>query len=248
MEQQFIMETATEDEVKDSEGESTMNKNIKEDIERMGEFFNKRADGYEEHMKETVEEFEKYYKAISHPIRKTEDKINILDLGCGTGLELEGIFSKVPNAQITGIDMSEEMIKKLKEKYENKLDNIKIIMDSYLTLPFENKNYDYVVACMTMHHFLKEEKIELYKKIREALKEGGKYIEGDYMVSKENEIEYLERYHEQINSLTEEERGLYHIDIPFAIETQKEILTEAGFKNIEIIWQVENKIIMVAEA
>jgi tRNA (cmo5U34)-methyltransferase len=224
-----------------------MSENLKEEIERMGEFFNKRADIYEEHMKDTVECFEKYYKAISDPIEETEKNIKILDLGCGTGLELEGIFLKAPNAQITGIDMSEEMLKKLKKKYENKLDNIRIIRDSYLTVPFENKNYDYAISCMTMHHFTKEVKTPLYRKIRESLKEGGKYVEGDYMVSKENEIEYLDRYYNLINALTKEEKGLYHIDIPFAIETQKEILLEAGFKNIDIIWQVENKIIMVAE-
>lgn len=224
-----------------------MSENIIEQIEKMGEFFNKRADRYEEHMKETVEFFTEYYKAIASPIKETESNIDILDLGCGTGLEIEGIFEKAPNSKITGIDMSEEMMNKLKEKYKNKLENISLIKDSYLTLPFEKENYEYVVSCMTMHHFVKEVKLELYKKIKQALKPGGKYIEGDYMVSKVHEIECLDRYYNLMNSLTEEEKDLYHIDIPLAIETQKELLKEAGFRNIEIIWQVENKIIMVAE-
>lgn len=224
-----------------------MSENIKEQIEKMGDFFNKRADSYEDHMKETVECFDEYYKTMSGPIKKTEDNVDILDLGCGTGLELEGIFEKAPNSKITGIDMSEEMMSKLKEKYKNKLDNINLIKDSYLTLPFEKENYEYVVSCMTMHHFVKEVKLELYKKIKQALEPGGKYIEGDYMVSREEEIECLDRYYNLMNSLTEEEKGLYHIDIPFTIETQKELLRDAGFKNIDIIWQVGNKIIMVAE-
>ena len=224
-----------------------MSENIKEQIEKMGEFFNKRADTYEDHMKETVERFEEYYKAISGAIKETEENINILDLGCGTGLELEGIFEKTPNSKITGIDMSEEMMSKLKEKYKNKLENIRLIKDSYLTLPFEKENYEYVVSCMTMHHFVKEVKLELYKKIKQALKPGGKYIEGDYMVSKEEEVECLDRYNDLMNSLTEGEKDLYHIDIPFTIETQKELLNEAGFRNIEVIWQVENKIVIVAE-
>lgn len=224
-----------------------MSENIKEQIEKMGEFFNKRAYTYEDHMKETVECFEEYYKAIASPIKETENNIDILDLGCGTGLEIEGVFTKAPNSKITGIDMSEEMMSKLKEKYKNKLENISLIKDSYLTLPFEKENYEYVVSCMTMHHFVKAVKLELYKKIKQALKPGGKYIEGDYMVSKEEEIECLDRYYDLMNSLTQEQKGLYHIDIPFAIETQKELLKEAGFRNIEIIWHVENKIIMVAE-
>lgn len=224
-----------------------MSENIKEQIEKMGEFFNKRADMYEGHMKETVEFFTEYYKAIASPIKDTKSNIDILDLGCGTGLEIEGIFEKAPNSKITGIDMSEEMMNKLKEKYKNKLENIRLIKDSYLTLPFEKENYEYIVSCMTMHHFVKAVKLELYEKIKQALKPGGRYIEGDYMVSKEEEIECLDRYYDLMSSLTKEQKDLYHIDIPFTIETQKELLKEAGFRNIEIIWQVENKIIMVAE-
>ena len=230
-----------------AKGGNNMSGNINEQIEKMGEFFNKRADTYEDHMKETVECFAEYYKDISRPIKETKENIAILDLGCGTGLELEGIFEKAPNSKITGIDMSEEMMSKLKEKYKNKLENISLIKDSYLTLPFEKENYEYVISCMTMHHFVKGEKLELYKKIKQALKPGGKYVEGDYVVSKEEEIECLDRYYDLMNSLNEEEKELYHIDIPFTIETQKELLKEAGFINIEVIWQVENKIIMVAQ-
>lgn len=225
-----------------------MSENSKYTMEEMEEFFNNRADTYEDHMRETVELFEKYYNSISNPIVKTDEQIKILDLGCGTGLEFEGIFSKAPNCQLTGIDMSEDMMAKLKKKYEHKLDNIKLKKGSYLIIPFEKKNYDYVVSSMTMHHFVPAVKLELYKKIRESLKKGGKYIEGDYMVTIEKEKEYLDRYYAITNSLNETEKSLYHIDIPFAIETQKELLKKAGFKKIEIIWHVENKLIMVAEA
>lgn len=225
-----------------------MSENLKNDIEEMGEFFNKRANLYEDHMRETVELFEKYYNSISNPIVQTDEQIKILDLGCGTGLELEGIFSKAPNCQLTGIDISEDMMVKLKKKYEHKLENIKLKKGSYLIIPFAKKNYDYVVSSMTMHHFVPAVKLELYKKIRESLKKGGKYIEGDYMVMIEKEKKYLDRYYDIMNALLEEEKGLYHIDIPFAIETQKELFKKAGFKRIEIIWHVENKVIMVAEA
>lgn len=225
-----------------------MSENLNIDIERMGEFFNKRADGYEEHMKNTVEFFDEYYKVIAQPVKETDENINILDLGCGTGLEIDSIFSKVPNAKITGIDLSEEMLEKLQKKYESKIDNLNLIKGSYLTVPFKNNNYDYVVSSMTMHHFVLDEKLELYKKIKLSLKSGGKYIEGDYVVSKEYETEFLNRYYKIMNSLSTEEKDLYHIDIPFTIETQKKLFKEAGFKKIEIIWESENNIIMVVEA
>ena len=68
--------------------------------------------------------------------------MEILDLGCGTGLELEGIFSKAPNAVITCIDLSEKMLSKLTSKYSRFLDQIKPIKGSYLIVPFPEKKYD----------------------------------------------------------------------------------------------------------
>ncbi|WP_346871072.1 methyltransferase domain-containing protein [Clostridium sp. UBA5119] len=81
------------------------------EIEEMRSFFNLRAEGYEKHMEESINSFEEYYKLVSFTLKYTEEVIEILDLGCGTGLELEEIFNKAPNARVTCIDLSEEMLK-----------------------------------------------------------------------------------------------------------------------------------------
>lgn len=215
-------------------------------IEQMGDFFNKRAETYDDHMRETVENFDKYYSLLSQPIKQTNEEVDILDMGCGTGIELEGIFNKAPNAKITGIDMSQEMLDKMMKKYKAKAANIKIIVDSYLTCNIADNYYDYIVSSMTMHHFLQEPKIEIYKKIRKSLKEDGLYIEGDYVVSDEEQNECLKIFHELMNTVKEENRDLYHIDIPFTLQRQKELLKTAGFKRIQVILKQENQAILVA--
>ena len=43
-------------------------------------------------------------------------ELDWLDLGCGTGLELEEYFRYNPEADITGIDLSDAMLKVLKQK------------------------------------------------------------------------------------------------------------------------------------
>ncbi|ERI91990.1 methyltransferase domain protein [Clostridiales bacterium oral taxon 876 str. F0540] len=215
--------------------------------EEMSSFFNERAEGYEAHMRETVNSFETYYDLISCSIEETDKEVEILDLGCGTGLEIEGIFKKAPNARITCIDMSEQMLEILLEKYKSKKGQINIIKDSYLSHSFGVKRYDYVISVMTMHHFVYDEKKRLYEKIRSAVKDGGRYIEGDYVVSQENEEKWLKEYYEAYEKYGLEASKLYHIDIPFSIETQKRLLKEAGFTEFELVFKEGEHTIYFAE-
>lgn len=221
---------------------------LKANLEEMSEFFNKRAKIYDEHMFETVEKFEEYYDTLSSSMGESREKIKVLDIGCGTGLELEGIFNRNPEAEIDVIDMSKEMLNLLKEKYKDKLNQIKIIQESYLTISFNQNYYDYVIASMTIHHFTKEEKVRLYKKINSALINGGKYIEGDYyMLSKEEEEKCLDFYYDATDKILKAEKNLYHIDIPFTLETENELLRVGGFTNIYKKLQFGEKCILVGE-
>ena len=73
-------------------------------IEKMDDFFTARVEGYDEHMKNNIEGADVFYKYTAS-LLPTEEKANVLDLGCGTGLELEEYFSINPQARITGIDL-----------------------------------------------------------------------------------------------------------------------------------------------
>ncbi len=216
-----------------------MSQEIEYKYEEMANFFNERAKTYENHMRETVNSFDVYYDIVSSPIKETKEPIEILDLGCGTGLEISSILKKAPNAKITCIDMSDSMLDILLENYKDNKNQITIIKNSYLTFPFDDKKYDYVIAVMTMHHFLHDEKRKLYEKIKRSLKEGGKYIEGDYVVSQQLEEECLKVYRNAYDKHGLKTSSLYHIDIPFSMETQKKLFIEAGFGEFEIVFMQE---------
>jgi tRNA (cmo5U34)-methyltransferase len=214
--------------------------------ETMGEFFDKRAETYDEHMKESIVSFDQLYSHVAAGILKTRDEIRILDIGCGTGLELEGIFRKAPKAALTCVDVSKKMLDKLKVKYKSRLDRITLVQHSYLIFTFGKCLYDYIVSVETLHHLLPDEKIRLYRKVIKALKPGGKYIEGDYIVTLEQEKQFLEEYHEKRLSDANIGDGTHHIDIPFSVDTQRRLLAEAGFSSMEIIWQGEKAAVYVA--
>jgi len=210
----------------------------------MAQFFNERADGYEEHMRPLVSDL---YDVISTPIPITNEPISILDLGCGTGLEFKGIFARAPNALITGVDISEKMLFRLKEKYQARMRQIKLIQGSFERV-FPSKEYDYVLSVMALHHLLPSPKCQLYNKMHKTLREEGGYIEGDYVVSKKEERESLSDYHTAIEKYQLSPNMVYHIDVPFSIKTQIELLTKAGFNKVRTIWKKRKAAIFVAEA
>ena len=214
-----------------------MNPTTPELPQKIDEFFDERHDGYDEHMKQSIISFDEFYETISKPITSTEEVTRILDIGCGTGLEIRPIFSRAPNAHITAIDLSEKMLEQLQKKHADFLPQITLIKASYLDISLESSCFDYVISVMTLHHLHPETKQHLYEKIRNWLKPDGIYIEGDYIVDEEKEQRLLDHYEERANLIENIEEGAHHIDIPLSMTTQHNLLLKAGFKWVELLWQ-----------
>ena len=200
-------------------------------LEKMDDFFTARVDGYDEHMKSTIEGAESFYK-FTASLLPTEKNAKVLDLGCGTGLELEEYFSVNPLADVTGIDLTEVMLESLKEKFSDK--NIITICGSYFEVPFGEELFDAAVSVESLHHFTKEEKIPLYTKLRNALKPGGYFILTDYF-SESDEQE--NDFQQELLRIRKEQKLsddiFYHYDTPLTVEHEKEALLSAGFTQVE---------------
>ena len=215
--------------------------------EEMKSFFDLGVNGYDEHMASTVEDYWNFYSKIATPFEKTDEPIEVLDLGAGTGIELEFIFDKAPNAKITAVDLSEVMLKKLVKKYVTFSSQIRTIVDSYLSLKLKPHSFNYVVSVMSLHHLMPAKKIALYKKLRNALVPTGAYVEGDYIVSLEEEKRLLKEFSLQKRNHSLLDDGQYHIDIPFSEERQIRALKDAGFKEVDIIFRTSRSNVVVAK-
>lgn len=212
-------------------------------MEKMSDFFTERVDGYDEHMLTNVIGCKEGYIKMSKLIPSTCK--SLLDLGCGTGLELDEILKRMPDMDITGIDLTQAMLDKLKFKYPDKA--MRLICGSYFDVPLGTGEYDCVISFQTMHHFSHNRKTELYKKIYRALTSAGVYIECDYMVETQEEENYYFSENIRIRKeLNIAESEFYHYDTPCTIENQIGMLDSAGFQNIEKVFRMENTTILVA--
>ena len=202
--------------------------------ENMATFFDKQAPGYIEHM--LLDGRNNDYIKLGSFIPATQEPVSILDIGCGTGIELSYIWEKAPNAHITFIDLSHEMLNLLLEHHQDRTEQITAIQASYLSWEYPENTFDMVVSSMTMHHFWQDEKVEIYKKIHSTLKVGGVYIESDFMVVEPLAEQYRRRYKKIFAHVSDKASpGEYHIDIPFTVYAQKELLGDAGFTQVEVL-------------
>lgn len=202
-------------------------------LEKMSDFFERRIDGYDAHMNADVEGANEFYPFTAECLPASENCC-VLDLGCGTGLELERYYSINPSARITGIDLSPKMLEALKAKFP--LKSITLVSGSYFDVPFGKGVFDAAVSVESLHRFTKEEKIPLYVKLCNALKDDGYFILTDYFALSEGE----ELVHRRNLTALKAEQGIkdnefYHYDTPLTIAHETEALLQGGFASVEIL-------------
>lgn len=202
-------------------------------LEKMDIFFERRLDGYETHMLETIEGAREFYPFTASCLPK-KPHAHILDLGCGTGLELNWYFMHNPTAKVTGIDLSEGMLAVLKEKFYDK--ELELLCGSYFTHSFPEVYFDGAVSVESLHHFTREEKLPLYTKLCRSLKSGGSLILTDYFALSDEEE--CTRREELLRMKAEQglETGeFYHYDTPLTVEHETQALLAAGFNEVQVL-------------
>ena len=202
-------------------------------LEKMADFFENRLDGYDEHMMTNIEAADEFYPFTAKQL-PTFQNCHVLDLGCGTGLELHEYYLINPSAMVTGIDLSQGMLSALKKKFADK--DITLICGSYFDVHFGMSLFDSAVSVESLHHFTKAEKVPLYTKLHRALKDGGYFVLTDYFSLTDEE----EQMHRQNLSELKTEQGIsddafYHYDTPLTVKHETEALLEAGFSSVEVL-------------
>ena len=202
-------------------------------LEKMGAFFDSRLDGYEEHQLTCIEGARSFYPFTASCL-PLEPCASVLDLGCGTGLELDYYFQINPSAAVTGIDLAPGMLSALREKFSGR--DITLIEGSYFDVYFPENHYDAAVSVESLHHFIKKEKTLLYRKVYRALKPGGYFILTDYFAPSDKEELLFRNELDRLKArqgITDNE--FYHYDTPLTVEHEIQALQDAGFPTVKIL-------------
>jgi ubiquinone/menaquinone biosynthesis C-methylase UbiE len=116
---------------------------------------------------------DKFYEEIKIDIRLDPDLI-ILDAGIGTGRMVQPLLDL--NVQLVGIDLSREMLKKMKEKLSHNpaCGQVSLIRGDVTALPFREHSFDFVLSVLVLH---------LIKKWEKAIRETSRVLRTDGLFS-----------------------------------------------------------------
>jgi tRNA (cmo5U34)-methyltransferase len=210
--------------------------------EDMAQFFNTRAASYEQHMQESVEDYPQFYRGIADALPELGQAPTILDLGIGTGLELDRLFERFPDASVTGIDVSVGMLDELARKDHAWVANLHLIADSFMDVDLGCSVYSAVISSMVLHHWTPQVKLHLYRRICRALAPHGTFVNGDFLVSADESARRLAAFAD--TGL--DERHQKHIDLPLSLDQELRLLAEAGFVSVTTPFKRPNVAILIA--
>lgn len=174
--------------------------------------------------------------------------IKVIDLGCGTGTISSAILKRYPHAQVTCLDLAENMLEMAKAKLSGYPD-VRYIRADLTHFDFDDR-YDFVVSSLALHHLLTDDdKRQLYRKIYNALTPHGIFYNADIVLASSDTLQemYLNQWKRFIaKSVTQDEienkwiPKYYEEDRPARLTDQLSWLSDIGFINVDVIWKYYN--------
>ena len=215
--------------------------------------FNEIAQKYDKQRELLIPCFHDFYNLPLEVVDYKGISPRVLDIGSGTGLFSSFILKKYPNAQITLIDLSDEMIKIAKERFASHPDFEYIVAD-YMGYAFEQK-FDIIISALSIHHLTPHAKQKLYSMCYSLLNDDGYFLNSDQVLSPSEHIERvnlraLQQYHKE-SGLSEKDLEMAYkrmeYDNPSPLSSQLQWLSESGFKYVDCLYKRHHFCVLYAQ-
>jgi tRNA (cmo5U34)-methyltransferase len=175
----------------------------------------------------------------------TPSATHLLDIGCGAGNYTLKILGRLPNLNVTLVDLSKPMLDRARERVRPMTNGeIRTAQADIRDLDLGDSQFDIIVAAAVFHHLREDgEWSSVFRKCHRALRPGGSIWISDLVAHQSREAqavmwarygEYLEKlrgpeYRDQVFAYVEQE------DTPRSVLYQVDLLREAGFREVEIL-------------
>ncbi|MFA5879435.1 MAG: arsenite methyltransferase [Candidatus Margulisiibacteriota bacterium] len=149
----------------------------------------------------------------------------VLDLGSGAGFDCFLAAKKVgKTGKVIGVDMTPEMIRKAQDNArKNQIKNVEFKLGEIENLPVESNSVDLVISNCVIN--LSIDKPKVFQEIYRVLKPGGRIAISDIALSKEPPQKIRESIEAYVGCISG----------AMLLSEYQEIITAAGFKNVNVI-------------
>ncbi len=127
--------------------------------------------------------------------KPTGPRLDIMDVGCGTGRLLRAAAARWPQARFMGIDPAEQMISKARQSNPGAIFKVA----SAESIPFPDQSADLVLSSLSFHHWTDQRKS--LQEIGRVLRPGGWFCLADHTVRLSNVFHEKARNLHQIRAL-----------------------------------------------
>ncbi len=182
---------------------------------------------YLDMIREEVPAYDEFQDAVAGATTEVHVE-RVLELGVGTGETSRRVLAIHPGAALIGIDESAAML----AAAATKIDGADLRV-SRLEDPLPGGEFDLVVSALAVHHLDGAGKADLFARVADRLRPGGRFVLGDVVVP-----------HDPADVVTPID-GVY--DKPSTIADQIDWLAAAGL-NARVVWERQDLAVMVAES
>jgi len=114
---------------------------------------------------------------ISKIVESRNGNLEIIDLMTGMGETWDIIENTYPGSKLTGLDISEGMLKRARRKSKEKYnDSVIVIKENVLDNSLESGHYDLVLSAFGLKTFDKDQVLQLAKEVKRILKPNGEFV------------------------------------------------------------------------
>lgn len=214
---------------------------MKESGVRASVLFSRDARGYDDLRRRLIPCFEDYYGTALKLIQDWQpaSDIEVLDVGAGTGLFSAMVRAQCPGCSLCLLDGSVAMLAQARARFstdERVEYRVADMTNADLAGP-----WDLVISALAIHHLPDDMKLNLYRRIHEALQPGGLFVNAEQVAGPTPVADerYARIWLEQIRQLgvseqeVEKARQRMAYDQCAPVASQLQWLQEAGFSDVD---------------
>lgn len=228
---------------------------FKNEIKKQFEFDENVASVFDDMISRSVPFYRQSCELSAEILAKSLEKNKkVIDLGCSTAYFLLNLFEKRPDLKLYGVDNSNDMLKIAKAKA--KAYGAKINFKNADILECDFKGFSGVILNYTLQFIRPIKRAEFLEKIASQMAKNGLLIVAEKLIFEDKilanqMIEIYENYKQNQGysrfEIAQKRKALENVLIPFSENENRQMLLNAGFKSVEVIFKWCNFAVFLAK-